>query len=276
MDGFVQSPFRDTMPALPATSPDSSLRRVGRVAAYVGCLGAVVALVFVGKSRAVDAREPARAESQGSSSSGQGTKVDLNGLALGFRHEVREGTEAQALTAAARACEAKGLRPVVVGGTVHCAQSADTEMDPTRIAAGEHSEATSLPAGGTRIVSLDVERRASLSELLPSDGDAPGSDSVAVPRPASSRRIMSGGSAGTGGVFVYETHREAAAVADELTKAMTARGCSRAQDMDDATIGFLRGHEVHMIRLTKGEGGVLLVTVVEGLGIAAQPSKVAR
>jgi hypothetical protein len=46
--------------------------------------------------------------------------------------------------------------------------------------------------------------------------------------------------------------------------------------MDDATIGFLRGQEVHMIRLTKGEGGVLLVTVVEGLGIAAQPSKVAR
>lgn len=265
MDGFVQSLPGDTiMEALPSTQ-DSMPRRAGRVIAYVGCLALSVGLVSLVKSRSVDAREPLRAgAAQGADA--PSTRVDLNGLGLGFRHDVREETEAELTRKAQQACESKGRRAVVLGGTVHCGEGAAAEVDPARVAPGDHTQATGLPGGGSRVVSLEVERGTSLAELLPSEGDAPGSDPSRVARPASTRRIMSGGSPGTGGVFVYETRRDGAQVAAELTQIMAARGFVRASDMDDSTIGFLRGQEAHLVRLTKGDGGVLLVTVIEGLG----------
>ena len=174
------------MTALQVTTQDSLPRRAGRVLAYVACLAVAVGLVSLTKSRTVDAREPSRTEASGESAQGGSTRVELNGLGLGFRHDVREATESELTRQAQLACEAKGLRAVVLGGAVHCGEGAGADVDPTRVVAGEHSQVTGLPAGGTRDHSL--ARRAMARAGPPGNGTPPsGSKSTAAGAPWPSR-----------------------------------------------------------------------------------------
>ena len=86
------------------------------------------------------------------------------------------------------------------------------------------------PRGGSRVVTLWSEGSLDLGRMFPAAGDAPGTDSSVVPRPAGSRRTLSASVEGfPAAIRIYES----AASPDELVA--SAGAALRAAGFVEAT-----------------------------------------
>jgi hypothetical protein len=136
------------------------------------------------------------------------------------------------------------------------------------IGAFRYVYAERIDAEHTRILSAWTEASFNILALVPGEGDCPGTDPVAVPRPPEATRLLSAQTDGAPyGIFVYRSTRGAAEVIADYEHAMTARGAEAlapAAGAGAATRVFRTG-SVDAIVVTEVRGEGSTVTVVESL-----------
>jgi len=83
-------------------------------------------------------------------------------------------------------------------------------------------------SGKTHVVTAWTDSSFDLTRLLPSEGDAPGSDADGMPRPVRARRLLTAGIEGVGhGVRIYESAATSKDVLSALDTSMPSLGWER-------------------------------------------------
>lgn len=120
-------------------------------------------------------------------------------------------------------------------------------------------------AGGTHVLAAWTDRPFRAEALVaPNDGDAPGTDSAAVPRPPHGRRLLTAEIQGTRyAVRVYTTSDAAADVLATYDATMAERGWQRlASDAHPSERSYVRDGVVVTMVVAKSEHGTA-VTIAE-------------
>ena len=119
-------------------------------------------------------------------------------------------------------------------------------------------------SGNTHVVTLWSDGPLNVGQMFPAEGDAPGSDSAMVPRPAASRRTLSASVDGfQAAVRIYEVACSRAEVVRTYDEALSSRGFSKVAGTRGDALAYVRGDGAEVfLSLTESEWRTT-VTVVE-------------
>jgi hypothetical protein len=115
----------------------------------------------------------------------------------------------------------------------------------------------------TRVVSLWADTGLNLSRLFPRAGDAPGSDSTAVPRPPTARRVLSASAEGLPfSVRSYESSQSLVATQSFYDSWMAAHGYQAAHASEFGASSYLRddGYQAFVSLLSSDHHTIVTVT----------------
>jgi hypothetical protein len=121
----------------------------------------------------------------------------------------------------------------------------------------------------TQVISIWTEGRFDLGGMFPSEGDAPGSDSLTVPRPLQARRTFSALIPERPyAVRMYESRQSQEAILQHYDERMTAEGwlerpTSEGDELRELTRAFSRRDTVAFVILDVTQQGLTPVTLLE-------------
>ncbi|MET0413964.1 MAG: hypothetical protein ABW217_21825 [Polyangiaceae bacterium] len=121
----------------------------------------------------------------------------------------------------------------------------------------------------TQVISIWTEGRFDLGGMFPGEGDAPGADSLVVPRPLEARRTFSALIPERPyAVRMYESRQSHEAILQHYDELMTAEGwlerpTSEGDELRELTRAFSRGDTVAFVILDASEQGLTPVTLLE-------------
>jgi hypothetical protein len=104
-----------------------------------------------------------------------------------------------------------------------------------------------------------------IGRMFPAEGDAPGTDSTLVPRPAGSRRTLSAAIDGyPAAVRIYESSQDAEAMARAAAPALMAKGFVRAgDDSTKPAAAYARRDGAQVVLSFTSHGDRTAMTVLE-------------
>lgn len=138
------------------------------------------------------------------------------------------------------------------------------------------SSSTSTPSStstGTSS-SLDGELRFAVTRaaLLPTNADAPGTDSPIAGRPSEATRLLDTAVDANGSrLRVYATPAPASALEPALARAIVGRGFARTPGVDPSTVTFARAHDFVILRFATREERTIVSIVELGFRSAGDP-----
>ncbi|MBX3204908.1 MAG: hypothetical protein KF764_07555 [Labilithrix sp.] len=137
------------------------------------------------------------------------------------------------------------------------------------------------PRGDTRVVTLWAEGSLDLGRMFPAEGDAPGTDSRLVPRPAGSRRTLSASIAGfPAAVRIYESDAAPAELVANAGRALRAAGFEPASSPgaggESARAAWVRRDGAEVILTASSRERRSVLSVVEASGRAVSAIKVEK
>ena len=138
------------------------------------------------------------------------------------------------------------------------------------------AEPSSRPDGGTRVVTFWSDGELNLKKMFPATGDAPGSDSTIVPRPARGRRTLSATVDGyPASVRIYESPLERGALERMYDEALHAKGFVKVPLPDRrGSAAYLRDDNAEIILSFSQSAQRTAVTVVEASASSSQGVRV--
>lgn len=136
----------------------------------------------------------------------------------------------------------------------------------------EPSKGTS---GGTHVITFWSDGEMNLKRMFPAEGDAPGTDSALVPRPAGSRRTLSASVDGyPAAVRIYESRATPEAIERMYDETLKAKGFTKVVAKGASGGGaYIREDNAEIIVSITGNEKRTTVTIVEA---AASPSQGVR
>jgi hypothetical protein len=138
------------------------------------------------------------------------------------------------------------------------------------------AEQSSRPGGGTHVVTFWSDGELNPKKMFPATGDAPGTDSSIVPRPAGSRRTLSASVDGyPASVRIYESLAERGTLERMYDETLRAKGFVKVEQTDPrGGAAYLREDNAEIIMsFTKSEQRTT-VTIVEASASKAQGVRV--
>ena len=138
--------------------------------------------------------------------------------------------------------------------------------------------------GGTRVVTMWSDGSLDLGRMFPAEGDAPGTDSSVVPRPAGSRRTLSASVLGfPAAVRIYESDAIASELVADAGRALRAAGFeeavpTRSSDERLARAAWIRrdGAEVIVTAAAHGKRSTLSVVEASAASVSTIEIKVEK
>jgi len=125
--------------------------------------------------------------------------------------------------------------------------------------------ATKIPDGGTRVRTIWTDGALDLHAMFPADGDAPGGDSLVLPRPDSSRLVVSAAAEGQPyAVRIYKSHETPAKIAEMYDRELPARGFTRTGEASADGAAYLRTDGLLVFVSMAESDGATAVSLVEG------------
>lgn len=125
--------------------------------------------------------------------------------------------------------------------------------------------ATRIPDGGTRVRTIWTDGALDLHAMFPANADAPGGDSTILPRPPSSRLVVSAAAEGQPySVRIYKSHEPLNTVSEMYEREMAARGFTRTGESSADGTGYLREDGLLVFVALAESEGATAVSLVEG------------